>query len=67
VCVFVVNYRNNKACYKWVAEPQVEAKSATLRFHESCTLHPLDSAAVSGITDTVKAWYPLPPSRLMPV
>jgi hypothetical protein len=67
VCVFVVNVRDNKAFYAWVAEPQVEAKSATLRFHESGTFHPLDSAAVSGIIDRVKAWYPVPPSQLMPV
>jgi hypothetical protein len=67
VCVFVVNVPDNKALYAWVADPQVEVKSATLRFHESGIFHPLDSAAVSGIIDRVKAWYPVPPSQLMPV
>ena len=66
VCVFVVNVRDNQAFYAWVAEPQVEAKGATLRFHESGTFHPLDSAAVSDIIDRVKAWYHVLPNQLMP-
>jgi Domain of unknown function (DUF4365) len=66
VCVFVVNVRDNKAFYAWVAEPQVEAKGATLRFHEAGTFHPLDPAAVSDIVDRVKAWYQALPNQLMP-
>ena len=66
VCVFVVNVRENRAFYAWVAEPQVEAKGATLRFHESGLFHPLDSAAVSEIIDRVKAWYYVLPNQLMP-
>jgi hypothetical protein len=66
VCVFVVNVRDNKAFYAWVAEPQVEAKGATLRFHESGTFQPLDSTAVSDIIDRVKAWYHVLPNQLMP-
>ncbi len=66
VCVFVVNVRENKAFYAWVAEPQVEAKGATLRFHETGSFHPLDPAAVSDIIDRVKAWYHVLPSQLMP-
>jgi hypothetical protein len=66
VCVFVVNVRKNKAFYAWVAEPQVEAKGATLRFHETGTFHPLDPAAVSDIIDRVKAWYDVLPNQLMP-
>jgi Domain of unknown function (DUF4365) len=66
VCVFVVNVRENKAFYAWVAEPQVEAKGATLRFHESGTFHPLDPAAVSDIIDRVKTWYQALPNQLMP-
>ena len=66
VCVFVVNVRENKAFYAWVAEPQVEAKGATLRFHETGTFHPLDPAAVSDIIDQVKAWYQALPKQLMP-
>ena len=66
VCIFVVNVRENEAFYAWVAEPQVEAKGATLRFHETGTFHPLDPAAVSDIVDRVKAWYQALPNQLMP-
>jgi hypothetical protein len=66
VCIFVVNVRENEAFYAWVAEPQVEAKGATLRFHETGTFHPLDPAAVSDIIDQVKAWYQVLLNQLMP-
>jgi hypothetical protein len=66
VCVFVVDVRENKVFYAWVAEPQVEAKGATLRFHETGTFHPLDLAAVSDIIDRVKAWYQVLSNQLMP-
>ena len=66
VCVFVVNVRENKAFYAWVAEPQIETRGATLRFHETGTFHPLDSAAVSNIIDRVKAWYDVLPKQLTP-
>jgi hypothetical protein len=66
VCVFVVNVRENKAFYAWVAEPRVEPKGATLRFHEAGTFHPLDSAVISDIIDRVKAWYDVLPKQLMP-
>jgi len=66
VCVFLVNVRENKAFYAWVAEPQVEAKGATLRFHETGTFHTLDPAAVSDIIDRVKNWYEVLPKQLMP-
>ncbi len=66
VCVFVVNVRENEAFYAWVAEPQVEAKGATLRFHEAGIFHPLDPATVSDIIDRVKAWYQVLATQLMP-
>jgi hypothetical protein len=66
VCVFVVNVRENEAFYAWVAEPQVEAKGATLRFHETGSFHPLDATAVSDIIDRVKGWYQVLPNQLMP-
>src|SRR5690242_20738094 len=66
VCVFVVNVRENRAFYAWVAEPQVEAKGATLRFHEMGAFHPLDPDAVGDIIDRVKAWYQVLPKQLMP-
>ena len=57
--------RENKAFYAWVAEPQVEAKGASLRFPEAGTFHPLDAAAVSDIIDRVKAWYDVLPNQIM--
>lgn len=57
VCVFVVNVRDNKAVYAWVAEPLIEVDGARLRYHEKGEFHPLDPAAVSGIIDRVNAWY----------
>jgi hypothetical protein len=66
VCVFVVNVRENKAFYAWMAEPEVEAKGATLRTHPTGTFHPLDTAAVSDIIDRVKAWYHVLGNQLMP-
>lgn len=60
VCVFVVNVRESKAFYAWVAEPQIEAKGSTLRFHETGLFSPLDPAAVSDIIDRVRAWYECP-------
>lgn len=66
VCVFVVNIRDNTAFYAWIAEPQVEAKGATLRLHEAGDFQPLDPAAVSDIVDRVKTWYAVLPKQLMP-
>jgi hypothetical protein len=66
VCVFVVNVRDNTAFYAWVAEPQVEAKGSTLRFHETGQFSPLGPAAVSDIIDRVKAWYDVLPTQLLP-
>jgi hypothetical protein len=65
-CVFVVNVRDNRAYYAWVAEPQVQSKGATLRFHETGDFHDLDRAAVNEIVDRVKAWYDVLPKQLMP-
>jgi hypothetical protein len=66
VCVVVVNVRDNQPFYAWLAEPQVEAKGAMLRFHETGRFHPLNTAAVSDIVDRVKAWYHALPNQLMP-
>ena len=65
-CVFVVNVRDNRACYAWLAEPSVEPNGATLRFSESGTFHDLDEAAVGRIVDRVKAWYDALPKQLQP-
>jgi hypothetical protein len=66
VCVFVVNVRDNKAFYAWVAEPFVEADGVKLQFHEQGDFHPLDPAAVGEIVDRVKAWYDALPRQLTP-
>jgi hypothetical protein len=66
VCVCVVNVRENQAFYAWVAEPQLEAKGATLRFPETGAFRPLDPAAVSDIVDRVKAWYQALSNQPMP-
>ena len=65
-CVFVVNVRENNASYAWVAEPQIEAKGATLRFHRTAAFHALSPTAVADIVDQVKAWYDVLPKQLMP-
>ncbi len=65
-CVFVINVRDNRAFYAWVAEPTVETKGATLRFHEHGAFRDLDVAAVGQIVDRVKAWYDALPKQLQP-
>jgi hypothetical protein len=65
-CVFVVNVRDNKGFYAWVAEPSVETKGAALQFHETGTFHPLDRAAVDGIIARVNAWYQALHKQLTP-
>jgi hypothetical protein len=65
--VFLVNVRDNKAVYAWVAEPEVEADRASLRFHEAGTFRMLDLAAVNEIVDRVKAWYQVLPHQLIAV
>ncbi|SIO58309.1 protein of unknown function [Singulisphaera sp. GP187] len=66
VCAFVVNVRDNKAVYAWVAEPLVEANGVKLQFHEQGDFQPLDTAAVGEIIDRVKAWYEALPRQLTP-
>lgn len=65
-CVFVVNVRDNRSQYAWVAEPVVEASSAKLVFHEDGRFQGLDSAAVNEIVERVKAWYDALPKEIMP-
>ena len=65
-CVFVVNVRDNKSQYAWVAEPVVEAKSAKLLFHEDGRFQGLDASAVTEIVERVKAWYDAFPKQNVP-
>ena len=65
-CVFVVNVRENRVSYAWLTEPLIEAKGATLRYHEDSEFHKLDTAAVNGIVDRVKARYEMLHRQLVP-
>src|SRR5262245_43687173 len=56
-CVFVVNVRDNKAFYAWVAEPVVVDRGAKLSFVTSPSFHELTPAAVDDIVARVNAWY----------
>jgi len=66
MCVIVVNVRENKAFYSWLAEPHVEGDTPVLRSTLSPTFHPLDAAAIDEIVDQVKAWYQALPRQLLP-
>ena len=65
VCVFVVNVRDNRAYYAWLAEPTVEDKRATLRFPAG-EFKELDRPAVDTIVNRVRAWYDVLPQQLTP-
>jgi hypothetical protein len=65
VCVFVVNVRDNRAYYAWLAEPSVEDQRATLRFPPG-DFKELDRPAVDTIVDRVRAWYDVLPQQLTP-
>jgi hypothetical protein len=65
-CVFVVNVRDNRSQYAWVAEPVVEARGAKLVFHENGRFQGLDTSAVTDIVERVKAWYDALPKEFMP-
>jgi hypothetical protein len=65
-CVFVVNVRDNKSQYAWIAEPVVEARAAKLVFHEDGQFQILDASAVTEIVERVKAWYDAHPKQVLP-
>jgi len=64
-CVFVVNVRDNKAQYAWIADPVAEPHRATLKFHQSPSFHDLNEAAVTEIISRVKAYYDVMPKQLL--
>lgn len=64
-CVFIVNVRDNKAAYAWVAEPKVTGDSAGLTFFEHPDFHLLDRGAVDGIVSRVREWYDAMPHSLI--
>jgi hypothetical protein len=64
-CVFVVNVRDNKTLYAWIAEPTAEPDRATLKFHQAPAFHELNDAAVTEIVSRVKAFYDVMPRQLL--
>lgn len=65
VCVFVVNVRDNRAYYAWLAEPSVEDKRAKLDLR-AAKFKELDRPAVDTIVNRVRAWYDVLPQQLTP-
>lgn len=65
-CAFVVNVRDNKTVYAWIAEPVAETDGATLQFHQAPTFHELNDTAVTEIVGRVRAYYDVMPKQLLP-
>lgn len=65
-CVFVVNARDKKVYYAWLAEPLIENQSAKLQFPPSGDFHELNAHAAREIINRVKAWYDVLRGQLMP-
>ena len=66
VCVFVVNVRDNRSQYAWVAEPVVEANGARLVLHEDGQFQTLDASTVTDIVEREKTWYDAFPKHFVP-
>jgi hypothetical protein len=60
-CVFIINVKDNKAEYAWLAEPEVRGNTARLNFFEQGDFHPLNQDAVNQIVDRIQAWYQVLP------
>ncbi|QDU18375.1 hypothetical protein [Urbifossiella limnaea] len=56
-CVFVIDVRDNRHFYAWVAAPAVERGRPVLRFPEVPDFQPLDRAALDQIVDRVAGWH----------
>lgn len=65
-CVFVVNVKDNRSSFAWVAEPRVEPDGAKLVFRRDPEFHLLDTAAVTDIVERVRAYYAALPVRYLP-
>ena len=65
-CVFVLDVRNNRSFYAWIAEPTIEPKSVSIQLRRPSHFHNLDPAAVDSIVDQVKAWYEAFPDTRTP-
>lgn len=56
-CVFVINVRDTRGVYAWLAEPVVQGENARLKAHHQAVFHDLDAAAIDQIVGGVTAWY----------
>lgn len=56
-CVFVIDVRDNRFFFAWVAAPSVEADRPVLRFPDTPTFFPLDRTALDQIVDRVTTWH----------
>jgi len=65
-CVFVVNVRDNKTQYAWIAEPIAEPNRATLKFHQAPTFRELNDATMLEVVSQVKEYYEVMPKQLLP-
>jgi hypothetical protein len=65
-CLFLINVRDNKAVYAWVAEPCIQENKAALEFHEPGKFAPLTDEAVDHIIQSVDDWYNAIPERCTP-
>ena len=65
-CVFVVNVRETKAFFAWLAEPQVDDVVGLRASSRKVRFYPLDTAAVDQIVDQVKAYYQALSKQLVP-
>jgi len=65
-CVFILNVRDNRSSFAWVAEPLIEAEQAKLRFPQPGEFHDLDRAAVDSIVEQVLVWYDALSRQLQP-
>jgi hypothetical protein len=58
---FVVNVRDNRVLYAWVAEPCADGQQAKLQMPPTLTFRDLDE-----IVNRLKAWYDVFPRQPMP-
>ncbi len=62
--MFLVNVRDNKTQYAWIAEPIAEPNRATLKFSRAPTFYELNDAALMEVVHRVKAYYDAMPKQL---
>lgn len=65
-CVFVINVRDDRGVYAWLAEPIVQTHGAVLKRHDQPTFQTLDAAAIDEIVGRVSGWYDARRPQLQP-